>query len=360
MLNQSFTADNFRKIFDYENRKGNYLEGLFFPEIEKITQEIKECASKIHSLNKKKSDMSRENYEDERQTLKDKNDLLKKEKEALLLRELEKIGEKITSRKYRFTVAKVTTNCGAEVFNVEKDVCGFFAIKQLQSNLRKLYKIQQSNRYNVINQLSCILNGDFPKWVFRTDIKSFYENISSEEVLKKINSEHLLTSLSKRFIRQILMDYKVSTGCGGLPRGIGISAYLSELYMRDFDTKTKSHSEIIFYARYVDDIVIVLSPKPNSNPRLIIDEIKQEISKLGLSLNPKKTKELDLNQPKIVILEYLGYTFSFGGEKVTLSLSANRLNKYKERIKLTFNDYHLKSKYNEKEARKLLIKRLHD
>jgi hypothetical protein len=39
---QSFTPDNFRKIIDYENRRGLYLEAAFFPEAAKIAQEIKE------------------------------------------------------------------------------------------------------------------------------------------------------------------------------------------------------------------------------------------------------------------------------------------------------------------------------
>ena len=41
IINQSFSPENFRTIFDYENRRGVYLEGRFFPEIAKLTDEIK-------------------------------------------------------------------------------------------------------------------------------------------------------------------------------------------------------------------------------------------------------------------------------------------------------------------------------
>lgn len=34
MLDQSFSAENFRKIFDIENRKGVYLEGEFYADID--------------------------------------------------------------------------------------------------------------------------------------------------------------------------------------------------------------------------------------------------------------------------------------------------------------------------------------
>ena len=43
MLDQSFSIKNFQDIFDIENRKGNYLEGKFFPEVEKVTNEIQKC-----------------------------------------------------------------------------------------------------------------------------------------------------------------------------------------------------------------------------------------------------------------------------------------------------------------------------
>ena len=47
---QSFTPDNFRKIIDYENRRGLYLEAAFFPEAAKIAQEIKESWGEVLSV----------------------------------------------------------------------------------------------------------------------------------------------------------------------------------------------------------------------------------------------------------------------------------------------------------------------
>ncbi len=359
MLNQLFTADNFRKIFDYENRKGHYIEDLFFPEIELITKELKSCAYNIRTLKKNKLNVSLEDYEKEKSALYNKTELLKKRKYELLTKELEKISDEITTGKYKFKIKEVSTKSTKKVFNVEKDACGFFAIKQLQFNLSKLYKVQQSNRYNIVKQLSNVLNDQFPKVIFRTDINNFYESIPIDKVLKKICSEHLLTSSSKSFIKQIIADYKkISTTSYGVPRGIGISAYLSELYMRRFDYEIRHHSEIIFYARYVDDIIIIISPKPNSDPEIIIDALKSDIASLELTINSLKTSTLSLLQPKNCSFEYLGYTFSFGTSGFSLSLSSNRLLKYKKRIDLTFQNYHSTSKHNEKRSRKLLIKRI--
>lgn len=358
MLNQSFTADNFRKIFDYENRKGRYLEGKFFPEIEEITNKLKDNASELKALRKTKPSIPKNDYEERASKIFEARDTLKEYKDKLLTEELEKISNEVTNGKYRIKVRQVKTKLGDIAYNVDNDAYGYFANKQLQYNLRKLYKIQQSNRYNIINQLQCILSDKFPKIVFRTDISNFYESIPSSMLIQKINSENSLTSMSKKFIRQILSDYRMLSTNDGIPRGIGISAYLSELYMHDFDNEIKNITEIVFYARYVDDIIIVISPQPNSNPKSIINNIKQKIDDLKLKINTDKTATLDIIEPKSCTLEYLGYTFNIDSGIVNLSISSNRLSKYKKRIELTLTDYQRKSKYNEKKARKLLTNRL--
>ena len=53
MLDQSFSAENFRKIFDIENRKGVYLEGEFYADIDEINKKIKELNSGIRTLKTK-------------------------------------------------------------------------------------------------------------------------------------------------------------------------------------------------------------------------------------------------------------------------------------------------------------------
>ena len=48
MLDQSFSGDNFRKILDYENRKGIHLEEkLSMSSVVKINSQIKQCNIEI-------------------------------------------------------------------------------------------------------------------------------------------------------------------------------------------------------------------------------------------------------------------------------------------------------------------------
>lgn len=359
MLDQSFTLDNLRKIFDYENRKGNYLEGLFFPEIEAVSKDIKKCMGEIKLLRTNKANMSFANYNSQKTLLEERKNKLKNKKETMLIKELEKISETICSSKFCFNVKKICDINNKPVFSVGQDAESFFAVKQLQRNLKKIYKIKQSSRYSILSNLKNILNDSFPKLIYRVDLKGFYESIPSNEVIKKIQNDYLLTAFSKKLIKNILFEYqKVSGNSKGVPRGIGISAYLSELYMKELDDKIRKRSDVAFYARYVDDIIVVIFPKPNDDIYSSIGELEDQLNNLGLSLNNEKTQTEELLNPKNVKIDYLGYKVLINSGKVTITLSNNRMEKYKKRISLVFDDYFAKSKKNEKKARKIIIKRL--
>ena len=99
----------------------------------------------------------------------------------------------------------------------------------------------------------------------------------------------------------------------GIPRGIGISAYLSELYMRDIDIKIKSLEDVIYYARYVDDIIVIICPKTESTKKDYLSELKKIICienkltlKDGSDGEPSKTFIKDLTNIN-VICNYLLY-----------------------------------------------------
>lgn len=363
MLDQSFSVSNFRKIFDYENRKGCYLEGRYYPGLEKISKELKTCATEFKSLNKEKSTLSIENYENKKTELNDKKNRLKEQKEILLNAELEKICKQINEGDYCVELIKVNTPKGNKVaYSIEKNnICAYFIIKQIQYTLKKLYKVQQSNRYNIICSLRGILDNNFPKYIIRTDIEAFYESISQDHILNKINKDSLLTLSSKKIIQNIFVEYKKLSGSSsGIPRGIGISAYLAELYLREFDEAIKRHSDIIFYARYVDDIIAIYAPKPDTDISDLFNKIKDEAAKLSLTLKDKssgKTDEIDLRTPSNKKFEYLGYKFNIESKKVNIGISDNKTGRYKKRLEIIFSEYE-KQKPTEIIARKLLINRI--
>ncbi|WP_031221147.1 antiviral reverse transcriptase Drt3a, partial [Asticcacaulis benevestitus] len=143
----------------------------------------------------------------------------------------------------------------------------------------------------------------------------------------------------------------------GVPRGIGISAYLCEIYMRSFDEQIKAMPHVLFYARYVDDIIIVAYKPVIGTALKLFSGIKDTISKYKLSRNKDKTHCYSVDGTKAYKMDFLGYTISFGQGTIKFNWTQEKLDRYKSRIDLTINAYLKNSKSNEKKARNIFLKR---
>lgn len=359
MLDQSFSADNFRKIFDIENRKGNYLEGEFFPDIEKKSQKIQSCIADLRSLRKQKALYSPEDFENLRSELSSKLEQLRQNRYEMLINQLEEVSERVCAKDFKFGIEEVDVGKPKKAFVAERNAATFFALKQIQYNVSRLYKVKQANRHQIICQLRELLGDRLPKYIIRTDISSFYESIPRNQLLKKLKDDPLLTLLSKKIIRRILFEYHEKTGNDiGLPRGIGLSAYLAELYMRDIDGLVRDYPGVLYYARYVDDIVIIYCPPPNTGTRAFRKLVAQAFKRLGLKRNRKKSQFFAYKPDLSFQFEYLGYKFNIGSNSVELQMSDKKIDRYKQRLDLSFADYQKKAKTAEKKARILLEKRV--
>lgn len=169
------------------------------------------------------------------------------------------------------------------------------------------------------------------------DIKSFYESISRESVLAKIDSNRILSYQNRRIIKQIFSCESLSN-TSGLPRGISISSSLSELYIREFDRYVRTLEGVYYYARYVDDFIIFCHTKSNE----IFNAIEEKLEKLNLKLNYKKIKKINSTQiiERSESLVFLGYEHFFDCDQSTKTrISKNRVRKIKTRIVLSFLDY---------------------
>ena len=356
MLNQSFSADNFRIILDLENRKGVYLEGDFFPSLKKITEAIKECNKHIKDKRKDKNVS-----ENELKELYEKRKSLKEEKESQLNAELQKVSEKVVAPDFKIELTKKDMLGQKPLYLVKDSPEHYFTMKQTQSNVSRSFVVKQSNRFEIISQVKVLLNDEFPKYVLRTDMDDFYESITHKRLLEKINENHILSPFSRKILRQILCKYKALSGSdNGIPRGVGVSANLAELYMRDIDRAIMSLRGVSYYARYVDDIIIIFVPNLDDQNRDYLKDIEEIIeNKFKLKLNEAKTVKFDLRDKKQACeLEYLGYKIFFGNGKLKTKLTEKKIDKYKNRIDLAFQSYTNLSKVNVKEARKILEKRL--
>lgn len=119
------------------------------------------------------------------------------------------------------------------------------------------------------------------KMILKLDIKDFFDNISFMSIYKAcfpieyypFSVGMLLTNLCT------LNDHLV--------QGAPTSAYISNLVMRDFDENVGRFAEKfdISYTRYSDDMTF----SGEFEPSIIIRKVRQELCKLGLRLNDKKT-----------------------------------------------------------------------
>lgn len=366
-MNQSFNTENFFKIFYNENRKGNYLEKNFtqFHEAKTISEQILEINSQFKE--KKKESLSgaiaQEDYESFKLEKNHEKQSLQKQKHDKIEIRLNEITEKISKHEYSLEINDDLEVSGKTVYTVDKTSPEtFFVLKKLQSNIQHSFKVKQSDRNEIIHQVKNLLDNAFPKYVIRTNIKSFFESIPHDKLLEKIKKNPILNPQSKKIINKILREYKSKTGLDkGVPRGIGISAYLSELYMRDIDNKIRLLPNVTYYARYVDDIIIIFTPNTKYDNLNYIDEIKKIISYEVLEINEKKTKEFDLVTSHLnKNFDFLGYKIIFNNcnKPIEINLTTKKVNRYKAKLDKSFELYNTESKYNEKKARKILVKRL--
>jgi hypothetical protein len=355
MLDQSFSAENFRIILDFENRKGVHVaDKLSLSPIRKINRRIKSCNKKIKEMREAERGWREEIY----RSLKVR---LLSRKELKLSKELEVISKNITSKGFTIELKKSNFLNGKQIFTFKKTPENYFASKQTQRNIHRLFNVKQANRFAIIEQIKQLLSDQFPKYVIRTDIKNFYEDLPNNQLKSKIIENRLLSPLSRKIIRQVLDSYhRLSQSKNGVPRGVNISAYISELLMKDIDQDIRDISGVTYYARYVDDILIVFTPFPNNLSRDYEKDIKKIIEdKYGLIINQNKTQKIDLTSNlRNCTLEYLGYRIGFGTSNVVIDLSRKKISKYRDRITKSFDHYLNFSKVNEKKARKLLVKRI--
>jgi len=367
MLNQSFTADNFENIYDIENRKNSIKEYLGKEYMDIIAQ-IKSLQDEVSKIKRKKS---ADRTEDEKQKLIDskqeKEELVKRKKETQH-RELEIISDQINNKKFKFNL-----QINGDIFTIQNTKEAFFAIKQLQYNIRKTFKVKQASRHLILSQIKLLLNDSSPKFLIRTDIKSFFESIQQHKLLKKVKENTLLSIQSKKFIQQILDDYNNKKDITkieqykGVPRGVGISSYLSELYMKDIDNQICNMQDVIYYARYVDDIFIIIAPSfPKKDNNTYFVDIKQiiECDDLKIHESGNKCNLLDLSE-KVTSntnhsLTYLGYTIHIEQKtnntiETTFGLSQNKKDKIENRVTRCIDYFNEKSKYELNTARKNLL-----
>ena len=181
MLDQSFSAKNFRKIFDYENRKGVYLESKFFPKVHNISNKITEHNYILKHLKKPADKSKLDKHLDLKKQIRENIAKWKREKEDLIVKALEEVSSIVTKKSFTIALEEkdlkgkkmyVPSSSIADYLGLQQDernkhAAEYFALKQTQRNIAKLYKVKQADRYNIVCQLREILKEKFSKCIIK-------------------------------------------------------------------------------------------------------------------------------------------------------------------------------------------------
>lgn len=359
-IDQAFSIKNLNKLLNEDREKGGDLEERYIPDAYALRTHIYDL-KKYKSLVRYKyrsGIVTAQFYECRTDRL---NKVIKGRKEShstIVDAVLQRISSQILSKNFRVELNVLPAPIrNKTVYGVGKDLAQIFAIRFVQRILKDVYHVEMTPRDILVSQVKSLAMDGAPKFILRADVESFYESVQHKDLLESIHQSPKLSVLVKRIITRLLSDYlKLSGSDRGLPRGVGISAYLSEIYLAYIDTEVRSHNEIFYYARYVDDMIMMFAPEKKEAVNEYLTSFGELLAKKGLSLNDK-TQELDLMDEQRGKFTYLGYEFDVSPSSCGVRMSTTKLNKYRDRIEKSFKDYHAKVDFIPRKAARELITR---
>lgn len=221
-------------------------------------------------------------------------------------------------------------------------LCQNLVLRKLHKNIKRIYSVKQSDRNAIVKQMKLLLSENVKMRIVRLDVRHFYETIDRKQLLTRLIDDARLSYQTISLLQTLFNDPVVASETG-LPRGLSISAVLSELYMKYFDLDFKKIEGVYYYARFVDDIIVFCSNE--ATKELAWQYASEGLSKIGLQLNEEKSYWIDPQLPSSEFT-YLGYTFRKSGKRLGVSIAQKKLNVIKTRLTRAFVRYSKDHDYN--------------
>ena len=152
-------------------------------------------------------------------------------------------------------------------------------------------------------------------YVVDADIQGYFDNINHEILLGLLNrriSDRRVIKLCRQWLRAgVIENGKYYPTEKGSPQGGVISPLLANIYLHVLDSYWENHKELGVIVRYADDAVIMC--RKRTDAELAFEHLKRIMTKLKLTLNPQKTKIVDMNKENF---DFLGFRYQkFGKTK---------------------------------------------
>jgi len=152
------------------------------------------------------------------------------------------------------------------------------------------------------------------------DLKAYFDNVQHYLLLEKV-ARRVQDDAVMHLLKMILK----ATGKKGVPQGGVISPLLSNLYLNEVDrmlekavdTTRRGKSTSVQYARFADDMVILVDAERRSDwlVKAIDRRLREEFAKLCVEINEDKSRMVDLKK---------GESFTFLGFEYRRVLSLQR------------------------------------
>jgi RNA-directed DNA polymerase len=152
------------------------------------------------------------------------------------------------------------------------------------------------------------------------DLSAYFDNVQHSLLLEKV-ARRIRDDAVMHLLKMILK----ATGKKGVPQGGVISPLLSNLYLNEVDrmlekavdTTRRGKSTNVQYARFADDMVILIDAERRSDwlVKAIDKRLREEFAKLRVAINEDKSRMVDLKK---------GDSFTFLGFEYRRILSFNQ------------------------------------
>ncbi|MDG1181155.1 MAG: RNA-directed DNA polymerase [Tateyamaria sp.] len=253
------------------------------------------------------------------------------------------VSQAVTTARNGFPSLPLTPNnlAGRTIYQVNDLACDLVLRKAAQ-NIRRITASKQGSRIEIVRRLKLLCEEGLPFTVAKMDIEKFYPSVD-QDCLSSQLSKRLMTAPSTRSVVRSLIEQCKVNSVNGLPPGLAISAELSEFYMQDFDQRMREQLKAHYFARYVDDIVLILPELDDPNSLKVQVE---EALPAGLKLNFSKSKIYAFGNTKKKptsiehSFDYLGFKFNVYetgkdqryARRVELDIASSKVKRNKTRI----------------------------
>lgn len=150
-------------------------------------------------------------------------------------------------------------------------------------------------------------------WVVDADLKSYFDTIPHEQLLKLIEekvADGRVLELIRKYLKQgVLEEMREWQPEAGTPQGAVISPLLSNIYLNPLDHLLAAKG--LEMVRYADDFVVLCRSEVEAESALAV--VQEWTATAGLTLHPEKTRIVDAAQPGG--FDFLGYHFERGEKR---------------------------------------------